>query len=32
MAGHDFGGRRREAIADIDRTIRHLEELRDWRR
>lgn len=31
-AGHDFGGRRREAIADIDRTIRHLEEMRDWRR
>ena len=31
-AGHDFGGRRREALDDIDRTIRHLEEMRDWHR
>lgn len=31
-AGHDFGGRKREALADIDRTIHHLEEMRDWRR
>lgn len=31
-AGHDFGGRKREALADIDRTMRHLEEMRDWHR
>jgi hypothetical protein len=31
-AGHDFGGRKREALESIDHTIQHLEEMRDWRR
>lgn len=31
-AGHDFGGRKREALVDIDRTMHHLEEMRDWHR
>lgn len=31
-AGHDFGGRKRDALESIDRTLHHLEEMRDWHR
>ena len=29
--GHDWGGRKREAIESINRAIHHLEQMRDWR-
>jgi hypothetical protein len=31
-AGHDFGGRRREAVEAINKALRHLEEMRDYHR